>query len=71
MKMIICSPPLYLYKGLEIEIPKTGGPEPLKKNGDLYNRWPPRVNQIMNEFMALPDREVYRIGGGCEHVEIP
>ena len=66
----ICSAPSYTYKGLEIEIPGIGGPCPLKKNGDPYERWPKWVRAIMEEFEELSEEEVnkYRTGGGCERI---
>jgi len=65
---IICSSPLYIYKGLNIELPAWGPPQILKKSGESYQRIPVFAGKVLDEFLALSekDQEVYRRGGGCQ-----
>ena len=66
-KMIICSAPMYEYKGWFFEFHKYIGPWPLKKDGDPRKRAGRAFYKMIDGFRALPDdeQEKYRVGGGC------
>ena len=69
--MITCFANIYEYQGVLFEIPKTGGPWPLKKDGDPKARADKKFYDLMVEFNALPtdEQEAYRLGGGCMTIE--
>ena len=64
----ICGPRIYEYRGIIIELPGGGGPWPLNKSGNAYQRVPGYVVDIVNDFWSLSeeDQEKYRTGGGCQ-----
>ena len=67
MTGFICSSPLYEYDGWTFEFrPMMTGPWPIRKDGELYKRAGKRFYDVFEKWHALPDRETYRIGGGCE-----
>lgn len=61
----ICSPKLYEYKGVVIEYTYSG-PCPLTKRGTPRQRWTKDLVALVTEFDHLPNREDYRVGGGCQ-----
>lgn len=64
----LCGPRIYEFDGVGFEFGYSTGPWPLKKDGDpraragrgFYKRIGPWLK------MADPQREVYRVGGGCQ-----
>ena len=66
----ICGPRLYKYDGVTIEESGTGGPWPVRGNGDPYQRVPRRVALVLDNFCDLTDveREAYRVSGGCRAI---
>jgi hypothetical protein len=69
--MIICCPHIYEYQGVLFEIPKIGGPWPLKKDGDPKVRAGKKFYDLITTFYTLPkyEQESYRVGGGCMTIE--
>jgi len=61
----LCGPRLYEYKGWFFEYKYMMGPWPLCKDGEPFKRAGDKFYTMFNEFWALPDREKYRVGGGC------
>ena len=68
MANFFCSSPLYEYKGVVFEYSETGfiGPWPLKKDCSPKARAGKKFYDLFDEWDALPDKEKYRIGGGCQ-----
>ena len=65
----ICSARIYEYKGWLFEFhPYTGGPWPLRKDGEPRKRAGRVFWKVFDEWRALPedDREQYRVSGGCQ-----
>ena len=63
----LCSPSIYEYKGRLFEFGHMTGPWPIrKKDGEPYERAGKRFYDYFGEWYNLPDREKYRVGGGCE-----
>jgi hypothetical protein len=69
--MIACFAHIYEYQGILFEIPKTGGPWPLKKDGDPKAMADKKFYDLMATFYALPKEEQERckVGGGCITIE--
>jgi hypothetical protein len=67
MRGFICGPPIYCYKGwtFEFHAYAGGGPWPIRKDGEPRKRAGRRFYQVFEEWHDLPDREQYRVGGGC------
>ena len=65
MTGFICSSPLYEYEGWSFEFGHTG-PWPIRKDGELYKRAGEKFFDMFERWYDLPNREYYRIGGGCE-----
>lgn len=63
----VCSNRRYEYKGWHFEMPATGAPWPLRKDGELFKRAGDVFWDMISEFEALSDedREAHRVGGGC------
>jgi hypothetical protein len=65
----LCSAPLYQYryegKVWTFEYQLYLGPWPVRKDGELYKRASKTFYQMFEAFQDEPDREQYRIGGGC------
>ena len=61
----ICSAHLYQYDGWTFEYGYCG-PWPIRKNGELFKRAGKKFYEMFERWYALPNRENYRIGGGCE-----
>ena len=68
MMGFICGPKVYEYRGIIIELPGSGGPCPVNKSGNPYQRVPGYVADIVNDFWSLSeeDQAKYRTGGGCQ-----
>ncbi len=68
MTGFICGPGIYEYKGITIELGGIGGPWPINKKGNPYERIPKKVDEIVREWCTLDKEEQnkYRIGGGCQ-----
>jgi hypothetical protein len=64
----ICSTPLYQYGGWLFEYNPYIGPWPVRKDGEPYKRAGERFFKLFDEWSELPDKEKYRIGGGCERI---
>lgn len=62
----ICSIPLYEYEGWRFEFNEMTGPWPVRKDGELFKRAGKRFYDMFERWYKEPDREKYRIGGGCE-----
>lgn len=62
-----CSNRRYRYKGWYFEVPPTGAPCPLRKDGELFKRAGRVFWEVISEFEALSDEEMeaHRVGGGC------
>jgi hypothetical protein len=70
MNGYLCSAPVYQYryggKVWRFEYPAYGGPWQVRKDGELYERAPgSKFYSMFMAFLDEPDREQYRIGGGC------
>jgi len=63
MKGILCSPPTYEYDGWTFEF--RSFPWPVRKDGELYKRAGKKFYDMFERWYDLPNREDYRIGGGC------
>ena len=65
----ICSAPLYEYtyngRTWLFEKPAYGSPWPIRKDGELFKRAGDRFYDMFEAWYAEPDRESFRIGGGC------
>ena len=70
MHGFICGPPVYQYKGWLFEYSMMGGPWPLRKDGELRKRAGREFYRIFEEWHDQPDREQYRVGGGCVPFEM-
>ena len=64
----ICSTPVYEFEGWTFEYGYTGGPWPLKKNGELRKKAGRKFWAMFYRFSKLSDDEKYahRVGGGCQ-----
>lgn len=66
---MICSPPLYEYEHdgrvWLFEFSAFSGPWPVRKDGTLYKRAGAKFYAAYEAWAAEPDREQYRVGGGC------
>lgn len=64
----MCGPRLYEYEGWCFEFSQTGGPWPIRKDGEPYKRAGVKFWDMFGRFTAMPEeeRESYRVGGGCE-----
>ena len=62
----ICGPRLYEYDGWYFEVSGYGGPWPLKKDGELRARAGRKFWTMHEKWLAEPDPESFRVGGGCE-----
>jgi len=67
MTGFICSSPLYEYDGWRFEFGMTG-PWPIRKDGRVYKRAGNKFYEVFQRWYDLPNREDYRIGGGCERL---
>ena len=61
-----CSPRLYEYNGWFFEYKYMMGPHPLCEDGEPFKRAGDKFYDMWNEFNKLPNKEDYRVGGGCE-----
>ena len=64
MNGFMCGPKVYEYKGWLFEM-SYFGPWPLKVDGNPRERAGKKFWDMFKEFDKLPDKESYRIGGGC------
>jgi hypothetical protein len=64
----LCSPRLYEYRGWFFEYSASIGPWPLHRDGEPRKRAGRRFWQVVRAFDAEPERERYRVGGGCMRV---
>lgn len=71
MRGHICSPRVYLYKGILFEYHDYSGPWPLKKNGDPKKVVGKKFYDLWEEFAALSaeEQETYYESGGCITIE--
>ncbi len=65
MQGFICGNKIYQYKGWLFEYSMCSGPWPLKKDGELRKRAGRVFYDIIQQWENEPDKEVYRVGGGC------
>jgi hypothetical protein len=67
MANFFCSSPRYEYDGVVFEYSETGmiGPWPMRKDGSPKARAGKKFHDTFAKWSALPDKESYRIGGGC------
>ena len=63
----LCTNPHYEYKGLRFEYGHFG-PAKLLKDGSISKQQGRKFWAIFDEWEKLPDREKYRIGGGCQPI---
>ena len=68
MTGFLCGPKVYEYKGWLFEM-SYSGPWPLKKDGTPRERAGNKFWNMYKEFDKLPDKESYRVGGGCIRME--
>ena len=69
MTGFICSPPLYRFENWLFEYnPYTVGPWPVRKDGTPYKRAGKGFFDMFERWYDQPDRESYRVGGGCERL---
>lgn len=63
----LCGPTVYEYEGITFEYSPTGGPWPLKKDGELKKLAGKKFYAMFKRFNALPDdvKKSHKIGGGC------
>lgn len=63
---IVCSTPVYEFKGWTFEFGYTGC-WPLRKDGELRKRAGRKFFAMVDEFAKLPKKqqEACRVGGGC------
>jgi hypothetical protein len=61
---IICGHRIYHYKDWLFEYGYCG-PWPLKQDRELRARAGRKFYAMIREWENLPDREKYRVGGGC------
>lgn len=66
--MHICVGKLYEYKGWFFEIAVGGMPWPLKKDGDPRARAGAKFYAMFSEWDKLPNKESFRVGGGCQTI---
>ena len=67
LNTIICGPRLYRYGKWTFEVHAWCGPSwPLRKDGELRKRAGRVFYAMFERWEAEPDREKYRIGGGCQ-----
>jgi len=65
MTDFICGPKIYGYEGWTFELHAWCGPWPIRKDGELFNRAGRVFYAMYTRFQAEPDREKFRVGGGC------
>jgi hypothetical protein len=69
MNGYLCSAPLYQYrykgKVWTFEYKEYLGPWPVTKVGEPFKRAGDRFYEMFEAWQDEPDREKYRIGGGC------
>lgn len=63
----ICGPRIYEFDGWIFEYHMTGGPWPLKKDGELRKRAGRTFYKVIAKFdkLTIEEKEKYRVGGGC------
>lgn len=61
----LCGPRVYEYKCVVFEVSGYAGPWPLRKDGEPKKRAGDKFYSLYAEWDALPDKESYRVGGGC------
>ena len=63
----ICSPKIFEYAGWTFEMSPTGGPWPLKQDGQLRVRAGKKFYRDIEPFFEMSDEDQkrYRVGGGC------
>lgn len=61
----LCSTPVYKYRGWLFEF-GYDGLWPLCKDGTPRKRCGAAFLKVFSEWRHEPDREKYRVGGGCE-----
>ena len=66
MTGFICSPPIYKYGKWTFEYKPHTGPWPITKDGNPYKRVGNAFYDAFERWNSLPNKEDYRIGGGCE-----
>lgn len=62
---IICGPRVYEYKGWIFQFHDYTGCWPLRKDWEPRKRAGDRFYAMIGEFLEEPDREKFRVGGGC------
>lgn len=62
---IICVPRIYEYKGWIFEFNKNVGCWPLRNDMEPRKRAGRKFYAMIGEFLEEPDREQFRVGGGC------
>lgn len=69
MRLIICTAPVYKFKGWLFDYKPHVGAWPLKKDGEPRARAGMKFWTVFDEFFNLPEDEQrkYRVGGGCLH----
>jgi hypothetical protein len=67
MKVIVCTIPVYKFKGWLFEYKPHIGPWPLKKDGEPRLKCGNRFYDMFTEFYDLSEKEknTHRISGGC------
>lgn len=68
----LCTPRQYLYSGVAFEVSVTGAPWPLKLDGDPKKRAGRGFYAKIDPWLKMgrEEREAFRVGGGCQAVEL-
>lgn len=65
MTGFLCSARIYAYEGWTFEYHPTAV-WPLKADGEPRKRAGAKFYDMLSRFLKEPDREKYRVGGGCQ-----
>jgi len=63
----LCGPKIYEVDGIQIERPGSGGPCPLRKDGEPKMRFSKADKAALDKFwdMSEEEKDKHRVGGGC------
>lgn len=72
MMIHLCIPRQYLYKGVSFEFATMVGPWPLKKDGEPRARAGRGFYAKIGPWLKMTreEQEKFRVGGGCQTVEM-
>jgi len=69
IKGFVCGPRLYEYRGWFFEVNPSSGPWPLTKDGEPRKRAGNKFFKAYEKFQREPNKEKFRVGGGCIPLE--